>query len=68
MKPISIQELHARTVVRRLPEAATLQTPYFAHRRFINKNMRRWIETGELGRGGTDITAAITEDREDGVS
>jgi len=64
VKTISSRELHARTVVGKLPKAAPPQTPYFARRRFINRDMKRWIESGELGRGGTDVTTAISEDRE----
>ena len=52
-------------VVRMVPETAPPKTPYFARRRFINRKMKRWIETGELGRGGTDVTTGISHDRED---
>jgi len=56
---------NGRIVVRMAPETAPPQTPYFARRQFISRNMKRWIETGELGRGGTDATTGISEDRED---
>jgi antitoxin (DNA-binding transcriptional repressor) of toxin-antitoxin stability system len=56
---------NGRTVVRTAPEAAPPDTPYFARRRFINREMKRLIESGELGRGGTDVTTSISEDRED---
>jgi antitoxin (DNA-binding transcriptional repressor) of toxin-antitoxin stability system len=54
--------------VRMVPETAAPAAPYFARRRFINPKMRRWIEAGEFGRGGTDVTAAISDDREDRAS
>jgi hypothetical protein len=47
------------------PETATPETPYFARRQFINRKMKRWIESGELGRGGTDVTPGMSEDRAD---
>jgi antitoxin (DNA-binding transcriptional repressor) of toxin-antitoxin stability system len=56
---------NGRTIVRMVPEAVAPAVPYFARRRFINQKMKRWIETGALGRGGTAVTAAISEDRED---
>ena len=55
-------------VARMLPETAPRTVPYFASRRFINQKMKRWIEAGELGRGGTDVTAGISDDREDRAS
>jgi hypothetical protein len=48
-----------------VPETAPPLVPYFARRRFINQKMKRWIETGALGRGGTEVTAGIAEDRQD---
>jgi antitoxin (DNA-binding transcriptional repressor) of toxin-antitoxin stability system len=56
---------NGRTVVRMVPATAPPTTPYFARRRFINRTMKRWIETGALGRGGTDVSQGISEDRED---
>ena len=56
---------HGRTIVRMLPEAAPPERPYFARRQFINRKMKRLIQTGELGRGGTDVTTAISDDREE---
>jgi prevent-host-death family protein len=54
-----------RIVAKILPEAEPTQVPYFARRRYVNPRMKRLIETGRLGRGGTDSTMAISEDRED---
>ena len=56
---------NGRTVVRMVPEIAPPKPPYFARRRFINARMKRWIETGQLGRGGTDVTKSISQDRQD---
>ena len=56
---------NGRTVIRMVPETAPAAVPYFARRRFINQKMKRLIEKGALGRGGTDVTTAISEDRED---
>ena len=56
-----------RTIARIVPELAVGETPYFARRKYISASMRRLIESGRLGRGGTDSTAAISEDREDRV-
>ena len=56
---------NGQTVVRMVPETAPPAVPYFARRRFISQKMKRWIETGQLGRGETDVTAAISDDRED---
>ena len=59
---------NGRTVVRMVPEIAPPQPPYFARRRFINPRMKQWIETGQAGHGGTDVTRSISEDREDRAS
>jgi antitoxin (DNA-binding transcriptional repressor) of toxin-antitoxin stability system len=56
---------NGRTVVRMAPETAPPMTPYFARRQFISRQMKRWIETGQLGQGGTDVTTGISDDRED---
>ena len=56
---------NGRTVVKMVPETAPPKAPYFARRRFISPRMKRWIEAGESGRGGTDVTTGISEDRED---
>ena len=56
---------NGRTVVRMMPETAPSLPPYFARRQYINRKMKRWIETGELGRGGMDVTTGISNDRED---
>jgi len=62
--PVLVSD-NGRTIVRMVPETAPPAPPYFARRRFINSRMKRWIEAGELGRGGADVTAGISEDRED---
>ncbi len=54
-----------RIVAKILPEAEPAQVPYFARRRYVSPRIKRLIETGRLGRGGTDSTVAISEDRED---
>jgi antitoxin (DNA-binding transcriptional repressor) of toxin-antitoxin stability system len=54
-----------RAVVRMAPEIPPSAVPYFARRRFISQKMKQWIETGQLGRSGTDVTAGISDDRED---
>jgi hypothetical protein len=56
---------NGNTVVRMLPEPQPARTPYFARRQFVNRSMKRRIESGELGRGGTDVTKAVSEDREE---
>ena len=56
---------NGRTVVRMVPETASPTVPYFARRHYINRTMKRQIETGELGRGGTDVTTGISDERED---
>ena len=56
---------NGRTIVRMVPETAPPKPPYFARRRFINPKIKRWIQMGKLGRGGTDVTTAISVDRQD---
>jgi len=58
---------HGRVVAKILPEAAPAPVPYFARRRYISTRIKRLIESGTLGRGGTDSTVAVGEDREDRV-
>ena len=58
---------NGRTVAKILPESEPLEAPYFARRKFISPEIRKLIESGKLGRGGTDSTIAISEDREDRV-
>ena len=58
---------NGRVVAKILPEAEPAQVPYFARRRYISPRVKKLIETGRLGRGGTDSTIAIAEDREDRV-
>lgn len=56
-----------RVVAKILPEAEPAQAPYFARRQYISSRVKKLIESGRLGRGGTDSTIAIAEDREDRV-
>jgi antitoxin (DNA-binding transcriptional repressor) of toxin-antitoxin stability system len=56
-----------RVVAKIVPEAEPAKIPYFARRKFISPAIKRLIESGGLGSGGTDSTQAISEDREDGV-
>ncbi|MGP8199825.1 MAG: type II toxin-antitoxin system Phd/YefM family antitoxin [Limisphaerales bacterium] len=56
---------HGRTVARIVPEAKVAAVPYFARRKFVSPALRKLVESGKLGRGGTDSTMAISEDRED---
>jgi prevent-host-death family protein len=56
---------NGRTVAKMVPEAAAAEVPYFARRKFLSAAMRKLIESGKLGRGGVDSTAAVSEDRED---
>ena len=49
-----------------VPETAPPAPPSFARRRFIESPDEALDgRTGELGRGGADVTAGISEDRED---
>lgn len=54
-----------RVVAKITPQAEPAQIPYFARRRYISGRMKTLIQSGQLGRGGTDSTTAISEDRED---
>jgi prevent-host-death family protein len=56
---------NGRVVAKILPEAEPAQVPYFARRRYITPGMKKLIESGRLGPGGTDSTIGISEDRED---
>jgi prevent-host-death family protein len=58
---------NGRVVAKIVPEAEPAEVPYFARRRYISPRMKRLIESGRLGSGGTDSTMAISEDREDRV-
>jgi prevent-host-death family protein len=58
---------NGRVVAKILPEAEPPEVPYFARRKYISPEVKRLIETGQLGSGGTDSTKAISEDREDRV-
>ena len=55
---------NGRTIARMVPESAAAEVPYFARRKFVSVAMRKLIESGKLGAGGTDSTQAISEDRE----
>jgi prevent-host-death family protein len=57
--------LHGRPLAKILPETAPAQTPFFARRRYLSPKAKKLIEGGRLGRGGTDSTVAIAEDRKD---
>jgi hypothetical protein len=50
-----------------VPEAEPAEVPYFARRKFISPAIKRLIESGGLGSGGSDSAQAISEDREDRV-
>jgi len=56
---------YERAAIRTASETAPARPPYFASRQFINPKMKRWIETGALGRGGMDVTTGVSNDRED---
>ena len=56
---------HGRAVARIVPEGKTAAVPYFARRKFISPAFRKAIESGQLGRRGTDSTSAISEERVD---
>jgi antitoxin (DNA-binding transcriptional repressor) of toxin-antitoxin stability system len=56
---------NGRAIAKMVPEVPAPKLPYFANRRFINQKMKRWIELGELGRGDTDVTTGISDDRQD---
>jgi prevent-host-death family protein len=56
---------NGRIVAKILPEAEPALVPYFARRQYVSPRIKRLIESGRLGAGGTDSTIAISEDRED---
>ena len=56
---------NGRVVAKILPEAEPAEVPYFARRRYISSGMKKLVESGRLGRGGTDSTTGMSEDRED---
>ena len=58
---------NGRVVAKILPEAEPTKVPYFARRKYISPEVKRLIETGQLGSGGNDSTIGISEDREDRV-
>jgi hypothetical protein len=55
----------SRIVAKILPEAERACVPYFARRQYVSPGIKRLIESGRLGRRGTDSTIATSEDRED---
>jgi antitoxin (DNA-binding transcriptional repressor) of toxin-antitoxin stability system len=54
-----------QVVAKIVPETQPPQVPYFARRKYVSAGIKKLIESGRLGRGGTDSTVAISEDRED---
>ena len=56
---------HGRAIARILPQGEPAKIPYFARRELPNRALGKRIESGKLGCGGTDITAVISEDRQD---
>jgi antitoxin (DNA-binding transcriptional repressor) of toxin-antitoxin stability system len=56
---------YGRVVAKLVPESVSAEAPYFARRRYVSPRMKRLIESGSLGSGGTDSTATISVDRED---
>jgi prevent-host-death family protein len=58
---------NGRVVAKILPEAEPASVPYFARRQYVSPGIKSLIESGRLGRRGTDSTLAISEDREDRV-
>jgi prevent-host-death family protein len=58
---------HGRTVAQIVPAGDESVVPYFARRKFINRTFQALVESGKLGRGGTDSAIAISEDRQERV-
>jgi prevent-host-death family protein len=58
---------NGRPVAKLLPEDGRPKTPYFARRTFLSAALKRRIEGRRFGRGGTDSTIAISEDRAERV-
>ena len=56
---------NGRTIAKIVPAVQPEGAPYFARRKFIDGRIKKLIETGRLGRGGTDVTQLISDDRED---
>ena len=56
---------NGRIVAKILPEAEPASIPYFARRQYVSPAVKSLIESGRLGRRGTDSTIAISEERED---
>jgi prevent-host-death family protein len=58
---------NGRVVAKIVPQVERERVPYFARRRYIHSAMKKMIETGRLGAGGTDSTQAISQEREDRI-
>ena len=58
---------NGRPVAKLLPENGQSKTPYFVRRKFVSVSLKRRIERGSFGRGGTDSTIAISDDRAERV-
>jgi antitoxin (DNA-binding transcriptional repressor) of toxin-antitoxin stability system len=56
---------NGRVVAKIIPEVEPTEVPYFARRKYVTPEIGRLIESGRLGRGGTDSTLAISEDRDE---
>jgi prevent-host-death family protein len=56
---------NGRIVAKILPEAEPASIPYSARRQYVSPAVKSLIESGRLGRRGTDSTIAISEERED---
>ena len=54
-----------RVVAKLVPDSESSKAPYFARRKYLSPQIKRLIESGRLGRGGTDSTLSISQDRED---
>lgn len=54
---------NGRPVAKLLPDNGRPQIPYFARRKFLSAALKRRIEGGDFGRGATESTIAISEDR-----
>lgn len=56
---------NGRAIARIVPESAEREVPYFARRQFADSRVQKLIESGQLGRNGSDVTQLISEERED---
>ena len=55
-----------KAVAKLIPEAEPRKVPYFARRTFMKPSLKKAIESGRFGTGGTDSTISISEDRDSG--